>query len=55
MNTRRFHHISKELKKQGEDPDYHPLIRALFKDAAAAIEELTGDLEALIREGDDHD
>ena len=30
--------IIKELRECGDDPDFHPMHRALFKDAADALE-----------------
>jgi hypothetical protein len=55
MSNRSFHRLVRDLKKQAEDPDYHPAIRQLFREAAEAIETLADDIEARIREGSDHD
>lgn len=52
--NRREAHIVKELHECAEDPDYHPLIRALFKDAASIIVELRIELDQLRQEDTDH-
>lgn len=53
--TRKEAHIVRELVEYSEDPDYHPMIRELFANAAKIITELRADLDAMIQEGSDHD
>ena len=52
--NRRTKRIIKELREQAPDPEYHPLIRALFKDAADLIEQQATDIDALEQQGSDH-
>lgn len=52
--SRRVIHIVKELRQQATDPEYHPMIRALFKDAADLLDEIQSELEGILVQGDDH-